>query len=421
MSDALREAAKKALERLGDAGAEGAVSRLTVDVAIDGRSELVTLTLRDGQLVWSSTAGEGAHVRAALRWLAGTSASADAAPGVRVTEPELAAPRVSWMPDHEGEAEAMAARRRLAEALEDVVTVVVRAGVHGAGSPSVAESLERLRREAPLPTPMGLARWLGRLKSALDAHDAGLGARLLDGAALLAEDLRQERPSPETRRRVIGWIGAAGGELAGAVERLSDRVFVEVAREQLLSNERGGIERRHLVDLHNGEVFREERTRTSPVASVGPCPRVVNVGLAEVEEGAAPRRIRLMQYAVSLELGGDELERIEANAYRRFSALGDRYRELIEAHPGQAEPFAVVAPRSFDAKDGPVCRDDEGQPLPFARADDPAAVDVLARVVPPGGPRWVAGRLSDTGGVLMMIPCAVAVPDGDGARFVRLR
>ncbi len=418
MTDRLREAARRALEAIGDGdgAGDGAVSRLTVDVAIDGRSELVTLALRDGELVWSSSAGEGPFVRAALRWLA----ESDPAPSVRVTEAAEAMPRTSWPPpEPDGDAEALAARSRLAEALDDIVTVVVRAGVVGADSPSVAESLERLRREAPLPTPIGLARWLGRLKSALEARDAGLTARLLHGAARLAEDLRRERPSPEVRRHVNGWIG--GGGEPGGVERLSDRVLVEVAREQLPSTDRAGIERRHLIDLHNGEVFREERTRTTPVASVGPCPPLVHVGLAEVEEGAAPRRIRLMQYVVSLDLGAEELARIEANAYRRFSALADRYRELVEAHPGQAEPFAVIAPRSFDVRGAPVCRDDEGQPLPFARADDPAAVEVLGRVVPPGGPRWVAGRLSDAGGALMMIPCAVAVPDGDGARFVRLR
>lgn len=418
MSDALREAARRALERIGEAEPSGEVTRVTVDVALDGKSELVTLVLRDGELAWSTSGGEG-HVAAALRWLAG---APEPAPAVRVTpETEMPAQRVTWPPaeaDHD--AEARAARARLAEALEDLVTVVVRAGAGGAESPSVAESLERLRREAPLPTPMGLARWLGRLKGALDARDVELVARLLDGAGQLAEDLRRDKPSAEVRRRVAGWMGSAG-EIGAPVQRLSDRVLVEIAREQLPSSERGGIERRHLVDLQSGEVFREERTRTSPVASVGPCPRLVNVGLADVEDGAAPRRLRLLQYVVSLELGKEELERIEANAYRRFSALAERYRELVERQPGQAEPFAVVAPRSFEQNGGPLLRDDEGLPLPLARADDPAAVEVLARHCPTSGPRWVAGRLCDAGGVLMLVPCSVGLPEGDGTRFVRLR
>jgi hypothetical protein len=394
-----------------DAGT-GAITRLTVDVALDGRSELVTFSLRDGELVWSSTGGEP-YVAAALRWL---SESPSPEAPARISEPS---PRVSRPPEPDVTPEAHAARNRLAEALDDVVTVLVRAGVGGADSLSVAESLERLRREAPLPTPGGLSRWLGRLKAALDGRDVVLVARLLEGATRVAEDLRQDKPSAEARRRVVAWMGASG-ELVGGVERISDRVLVEVAREQLASSERGGLERRHLVDLHDGEVFREERSRTSPVASVGPCPRVISVGLAEVEDGPAPRRIRLMQYAVSLELGAEELTRIESNAYRQFAALADRYRELVQAHPGQAEPFTVVAPRTYSSS-GPVCHDDEGQPLPLARADDPAAIEVLDRVLPAGGPRWVAGRLVDVDGALMMVPCAVAVPEGDRVRFVRLR
>src|SRR5690606_17546726 len=93
--DALREAARQALESLGDGGGEGEVARVTLDVLIDGRAELVTVALRDGKLAWT-TSGEGPHVRAALRWLAGR-----AEPRVvRTAESgEGAAPRVSWVPE----------------------------------------------------------------------------------------------------------------------------------------------------------------------------------------------------------------------------------------------------------------------------------------------------------------------------------
>jgi hypothetical protein len=413
----LREAARRALEGVGEATGEGEVTRLTVDVSVDGRSELVTLALKDGELVWTSSGeAEGPHVRAALRWLA---ASEPPPRKVRVNE-SAELQRVSWTPgevDVETAESPPSARARLADALEDVVTVVVRAGAGEPDSPSVAESLERLRREAPLPTPTGLARWLGRLKDALAAKDLVLVARLLEGAGQLARDLRRERPTAAARRRVVGWMG---GTETGAIERLSDRTLVEVSREWLPSSERGGVERRYLVDLQNGEVFREERSRSAPVASVGPCPRIVSVGLAEVEDSAAPRRIRLMQYVVSLELGAGELRRIGASAYRRFSALADRYRTWMAEHPGQAEPFAVVAPRDWSAAE-PVGYDDEGEPLPFARADDPAAVEMLARLVPPEGPQWIAGRLVDAGGALLMVPCAVAIVDGDTAHLHRLR
>ncbi|HJL14146.1 MAG TPA: hypothetical protein RMH99_00750 [Sandaracinaceae bacterium LLY-WYZ-13_1] len=416
MSEALREAARRALAEV-QASAEGEVTRLTVDVAVQGRSELVTLALRDGELAWTSTGDpEGPHVAAALRWLA-------------ASDPERAATdsaemqRVSWIPGEPEpepavDAQEPTARTRLADALEDVVTMVVRAGAGEPDAPSVAESLERLRREAPLPTPTGLSRWLGRLREALAAKDLTRVARLLDGARQLAEDLRRDRPTPAARRRVVGWMGA-GGEV-GPVERLSDRTLLEVAREWLPASERGGIERRYLVDLQNGEVFREERSRSTPVASVGPCPRLVTVGLAEVEDSAAPRRIRLMQYAVGLELGRDEIGRVGASAYRRFSALADRYRAWMADHPGQAEPFAVVAPQRWSEEEI-VGYDDDGEPLPLARADDPGAVDVLGQMVSAQGPVWLAGRLVDVEGALMMVPCALAVPDGGGSRLHRLR
>ncbi|MCZ7684826.1 MAG: hypothetical protein M5U28_41055 [Sandaracinaceae bacterium] len=60
MSDALREAARRALEKLGGDGGGGEVTRLTVDVAIDGRSELVTLALRGGRAGVEQHLGRGA-------------------------------------------------------------------------------------------------------------------------------------------------------------------------------------------------------------------------------------------------------------------------------------------------------------------------------------------------------------------------
>ncbi len=413
MSQALREAARSALEGLGEAeGAE--IRRITLDVDVAGVSELVTMVLRDGDLTWSST-GTDAHISAALHFVAD---GAVTDPGRTSSPGEMQ--HVSWPPEEPPEAPAEGKpRERLAQAFEDVVTIVVRTGVREASSPSIAESLERLRKELPLPPPPGVSRWLGRLRGALDDSNAPLVARLLHGASRLAEDLRKDRPTSEARRRAVSWLGAAPG--LGGVERISDRALVEIAREQLPTSERGGVERRYLVDLRNGEVFREERSRTAPTASVGPCPRVIQVGLAEVEHGATPRRIRLMQYTVSLSATREELRRIEANGYRRFSALADRYRDWLAADPGQAEPFVVVVPKRWKTKSGtPTCYDDDDVPLAFARAEDPAVIDVLETLRAPR-PRWVAGRLVDAKGSLLMIPCVVAAPDGESSRLHRLR
>ncbi|MGE0787926.1 MAG: hypothetical protein AB7S26_19785 [Sandaracinaceae bacterium] len=411
MSDALREAAAKALSDLEPLDGSAEVTRVTLDVSCDGRSELVSVTLRDGAIAWTST-GEplGPHARAALRWLAG--GAGDARPAVR-TVASAESPLMSWTPtDPDGP------RERLAAALEDVVTTVVRTGTANASSPSITESLERLKKEAPLPIPSGLARWAGRLRTALDRGDDPLVARLLYGASLFARSLREAKPSREAKSEVVSWTGT-GAELT-ANESLSDRTMVEVSREQLATSDRGGIERRYLADLQNGEIFREERSRAAASASVGPCPRVVTVGLAEVEDGASPRRLRLMQYSVTPSISADEVRRLGANGYRRFTALADRYRDQIAAHPGQAEPFAIVAPRRWDASPDPMAYDDEGAAIAFSRADDGASVDVLSRLIRLT-PLWVAGRLTDHEGALMMVPCAVGLPEGGGARLMRLR
>ncbi|MFA9412825.1 MAG: hypothetical protein ACERK0_16290, partial [Deltaproteobacteria bacterium] len=68
MSTRLRDVAIKRLRSLGATTAEGSVRRLTVDIEVDGRVEMVTLSLRDDELQCVSSDGriDGPHVLAAL-------------------------------------------------------------------------------------------------------------------------------------------------------------------------------------------------------------------------------------------------------------------------------------------------------------------------------------------------------------------
>jgi hypothetical protein len=312
---------------------------------------------------------------------------------------------------------------RFAEALDDVVTVLVRAGTGAASSPSVAESLERLRREGPLPTPSGLGRWLARLGTALERGDAALVALLLEGAVRLADELRIDRTRERDSVSVDAWLGTASGA-SGGLERVSDRVMLEVAREQLATAERGGLERRYLVDLSSGEVLREERSRTSGSPSVGPCPRLIQVGLAEIEPGIAPRSVRLLQYEVSLEVGADILERLTEVAHRDFAAVAEQSRALFDASPGLAEPFFVVAPRAHATSSGAstlTCTDDGDASIHFAQREDLGATEALARLAEAARPKWVAGRIVLVDGSLRMVPCSVGLEVGESTHFARLR
>src|SRR5690606_25355215 len=119
------------------------------------------------------------------------------------------------------------------------------------------------------------------------ADDRGL-ARAMFGAVRLAEDLRAKQRSEEAWRRIVSWLGTTARP-AGTVQALTDRVLVEIARESLSGRVRAAIERRYLLDLTSTEVFREERA-AGQAASVGPCPRRIDVGLGEAEQGAPLRR-----------------------------------------------------------------------------------------------------------------------------------
>ncbi len=419
-SDALKEAARRGLLEMEGAGtAGGEVSRVVLDVTAAGRTEIVTVSLRDGQLVVSSTGGadDRAHVAAALELIAGG---------------EAAAGRVSLLPV-DGRASSpgtirtvddalpvTADRNALAEALDDLVVAVVRVGVREArSSATVDEAVGRIVAAAPSPLPLGISRWIGMLRAAMTVVDVDTVGRILEGASQVAAGLRDPGRGDEARRRIVAWLGATA-DTPGDVLRVSDRTLVEVAREYVNGVERAAIERRYLMCLDTGEILREERPRGAMTTSVGPCPRIVAVGLGEIEEGAAPRRIRLLQYAVTSTLGPDDWVRVEDVAQRRFDALASDYREAMRAYPGLAEPFVVVSPASCAREPELVLLDGFDDPLPVSRADEPAFAATLADLARDEDPAWVAGRLVDADGSLLLVPCAAAMREGADRRVMRI-
>jgi hypothetical protein len=424
IGDDVRQAARRALEAMGESseGREGKITRVVLDVVVDGRTEMVTLGLRDGDLFVQSTDGEkkGPHVLEALRLIA---AGADALPkGVRTSPGEIEARMSLAPPDgRTSDPDAAARRAALADAIQDVVTAVARVGVREArDAPTVREALERLTAHVPPPMPVAMARSLGVLRASFTTLDTDRVARILEGLARLTEDLRADAPDERARRRMVSWLGATAAS-GSDVTRISDRTFVEVGREYLAGLERASVERRYLVCTDTGEIFREERTRGAAGASVGPCPRVVTVGLGEVEEGASPRAIRLLQYAVSSTAAADVAERVSHVASRKMEDLARSYRETLERFPGIAEPFAVVAPGAFDRDPGPVLLDAEGVALPLARADEPARAEALVSFLGEGvSLEWIAGRLVDVDGCLLMMPCSAAIRTEAGAVVRRL-
>jgi hypothetical protein len=406
MSTRLRDAVVQQLRAMGGASAEGAVRRFSVEVEVGGRVETVIVGLRDDalQCVSSDGSADGPHVAAALRFIVGLE-----------THVESLSPAPSLSP---AVVEEPSATHELADAFDDVITAVARVGVRGAQyAPSVDAALQRLVDAGAQPTPSGLGRFVARMQTALRSEDPARAARLLDGASRLVEALRDSSPDPSARRRIDAWLGARIESASNDVGLLYDRTMVEVGREWLSGGERASIERRYLVDVQSGAVYREDRPRNA-VASLGPCPRELRVGLAEVESGPTPDRVRILQYEVEPYVHPETWERLKQVASRSFSEVTDAYRRALVADSALSEPFALVKPYRIERNGVFKAFDSDGHQLVLDRSERRGAVLAFYDLLADGlEPSWLAGRLTDTGATVCMTPFAVGASDG---RYIRL-
>ncbi len=400
MSTRLRDVALRHLRALGATVEEGSIRRLTMDIELEGRIEMVTLSLRDDELQCVSSDGrnDGPHVMAALRFIAGAEQREDSAHPRPI--PSISGPSLGQAPPSE-----------LAEALDDLLTAVARVGVSKAQyAPSVDAALERVVDIAPQPTPPGLGRFIGRLQQEMRSREPVHVARILDGASQVADALRAEAPTRASAQRLSAWFGLPSGSTPD-VELLYDRTMIELGREWLSGTERASVERRYLIDIRSGSIYREDRARNA-TASLGPCPRQLRVGLAEVEAGPSPKRIRILQYEVEPDVPSESWLRIQHVADRNFAHVTEGYRQSVEAHPSLAEPFVLIAPYRIERNGIFKAFDAEGHQLVLHRSERRGAVlafyDLLAEGVEPS---WVAGRLTDTGATLCLTPFAVGTRD----------
>jgi len=406
MSTPLREAAARYLRTRGTGPVRGAVHRLTIDVEVDGVVEMVTIAFRDGQLHCVSSDGnnDGLHVQAALELLAGLAEREDSAPPL--TAGTAGGRLVELGPMNE-----------LADALDELLIAITRVGIDKARyAPSVDAALEGVVTSAPQPTPPGLGRFIGRLRQEVLAGQPRRAARILDGASRLAEALQCETPTEASEERIRAWLGPRSGS-SPELELVYDRTMIEVGREWLAGVERAGVERRYLVDSGSGAVYREDRPRHAS-ASLGPCPRQIHVGLAEIEEGPAPKRIRILQYEVRPDVGSEAWDRLYQVARRSFAQLAETYRRELEAYPCLSEPFALIAPYRVEHEQGFVAVDSEGHPLALERTERRGNVLAFYAQLQNGAePAWMAGRLTDTGTTLCMSPFAMVSRTGEFARL----
>jgi hypothetical protein len=195
--------------------------------------------------------------------------------------------------------------------------------------------------------------------------------------------------------------------------------MLEVAREWVHGTERHQIERRYLVDLQSGEVFREECVRRQSMSSLGPCPRLIGVSLAEAEHGAAPRRMRLLQYTTTPDVDRASWDLLASLGLRDSDALATSYRGALSQFGALSEPFVLVAPKALQ-DNPPALVLEQGAALHLGEADEPGVLARFERAHAGAGLAWVAGRLLQQGGALVLKPLAAGMREGDRVRHERL-
>ena len=403
----LGELERKLLSRLSSRQAAG-ISRLSCEIS----GEQVTFFMREGALRSLCTCGgtRCEHYVGALHWLEpNESPQRDSSPA---PDPRL---RSSLRPPAPSGADYGA----LADAFDALLLAVVRSGMTGAASASVRDAMDRLIAAAPTPMPLGLTRWFGRLHEALQRADVGKTARVLEGARVFADELRTSVLSREQLARRHAWLAPS---VSGSrpVQPLEGATLLEVAREWLAGPERNAIERRYLLDLQDGAVVREERTRHEIEISVGPCPRVLHVAFAEVEAFGAPRRVRLLQYTVSARPSAQQWSATEPFAKRLVRQVSETYAAAVSVCPGLVEPFMLVAPRKVDVSHKPVWIDSDGERMSLAEEAAQPMSELLQQFGEHGRIVWIAGRLVGLAQGLVLKPVSLLLQRADGLHLMRV-
>lgn len=308
--------------------------------------------------------------------------------------------------------------RAVATELDGLVTAIVRVGLSQAHDAlSVEAALSRLIESAATPVPPVIVTWVGRLRQALLAGDTSAGVDLLAGAVWLRDAVRA-RNSGDAEDCVAAWFGPSD---ARPVTRLEDALLIEIARERLDGLQRFALRRRYLVDIARREILVEDTSRAAEAnapASVGPCPRAVQVGLAEVDPAWPHRRIRILQYSVQVDITQSRWAALVALAERDLEKTRSAYAERAASMRGMLGPGVLLAPHRFVQSLPMFLEDERGERL--ALASSRAEQRALEALLGGGELRVLFGRLTPRMGHLTVVPLSVLIERNAQLVFRRL-
>ncbi len=365
-----------------DADARADVARVVVDVALpSGERGLVTVSQREGAIVAVDDMGrrDSALVEAAVGWLGGLVVGEPGSETVAIRSDHPAA-RTSLAPTPPS--------GRGQDAARDLALALVRSGLAGARRGAIDETLRRARSTNDSRT----ARWTARVERAIATEDLALIAQLTRGV------LDTAPPAQSSRVELH---------------------LVEIAREHLDAARPRALERRHLVDLTTGALYAEDLDAGVVGGSIGPCPRALEVGLAEVSDDGGQSSLCILQYTTTSTLSSATRARLLELTTRDLATAFSHVDTLLRASPAFAEPVVMLEIARWEA--GLHAFDASGAEVPWSRDEDPAACARLAEIVAERAPRFVVLRAVPRRGAHAFVAISCAIEDAGELEILRLR
>jgi hypothetical protein len=217
-----------------------------------------------------------------------------------------------------------------------------------------------------------------------------------------------------------------------ACEVRDELTLLEVARNSARTPFGYRRAERFLVDLATGARYAElVPVPLSPEfaggpdrygGSVGPFPRVIRADLAAIEPGPSPRRLRLLQYHVDVDVRPEHLRRLAAAAATDAAASYAEFAALSGAL-GVAYPcFVIFAPARVVFREGEATLVDAAdRVLPLARTVAPDTCAAADRFMVRGRVEAVVGHLLLLRRTLALSPLSLLIDSPRGERLLRLR
>jgi hypothetical protein len=126
-----------------------------------------------------------------------------------------------------------------------------------------------------------------------------------------------------------------------------------------------------------------------------------------------------LQYTTTPQIDRSSWDLLAAWGQRDSEALAAAYRSAQNQFGALSEPFVLTVPRGVERAAQLALLLDRGPALPVATDDEVGVLRHFEELIGGATLAWVAGRLFDRAGQLMLKPLAAGILDGERIRHER--